>query len=164
MRRLFKLAGRLREKRGDALVEFTVSAVVFLTILFGIMDFARAVYIDHFVSHAAQDGTRYAIVRGGTWASNSCATTATMDCAATAADIQSYIRGIAPPGVTASSVNVATTWPGTTISGASAGCSPTNTPGCLVKVSVSYNFSFLLPFMPTAGVTFTSTSEQVIQE
>lgn len=146
------------------MVEFSVSALILLAVIFGIMDFARAVYIDHFISYAAQEGTRYAIVRGGTWAGNSCTSAATMNCAATSANVQSYVQGIAPPGVPGSSVSVSTTWPGTTISGATAGCSTTNTPGCLVKVSVSYNFSFILPFLPKAGMAFSSTSEQVIQE
>ena len=146
------------------MVEFSIAAVLLLTVIFGIMDFARAVYADHFVSYAAQEGTRYAIVRGGTFAGTTCTTTSTMDCAATAGDVQSYVQSIAPPGISGTSVSASATWPGTTVSGSATGCSTINNPGCDVKVTVTYTFSFLLPFMPTAGITFSSSSEQVIQE
>lgn len=164
MRKFRRLAGCFREERGDSMVEFSLAAVLLLTVIFGIMDFARAVYADHFVSYAAQEGTRYAIVRGGTFAGTTCTTTTTMDCAATSANVQSYVQSIAPPGISGSSVSASTTWPGTTVSGSGTGCTTTNTPGCVVQVTVTYSFSFLLPFMPSAGINFASTSQQVIQE
>lgn len=164
MRKVFRIARSFGEDRGDSMVEFSIAAVLLLTVIFGIMDFARAVYADHFVSYAAQEGTRYAIVRGHTFAGTTCSTVTTMDCAATNGNVQSYVQSIAPPGIPGANVSATTTWPGNTISGSATGCSNTNNPGCIVRVTVTYNFSFLLPFMPSAGISFSSTSSQVIQE
>jgi len=49
---------------GNALVEFAVSMVVILTLLFGIIDVGRALYAYDWVSNAARLGTRFAMVRG----------------------------------------------------------------------------------------------------
>ena len=153
-----------REERGDSLVEFAISATVLLMVIFGIMDCSRALYAYHFVSYAAQEGTRYAIVRGANFKGTSCSTTTTQDCDATAEDVQDYVRSIAPPSLTGSSITVTTTWPGTDISGSTSSCQTVNDQGCLVKVSISYPFSFLLPFLPGSAMTFSASSEQAIQE
>jgi len=136
--------------------------VLLLTLLFGIVDFARAMYAWAFVSWAAQSGTRYAIVRGATWTGTTCATTATQDCDASSANVTSYVQGLAPPGITSSSVQVNPQWPASTPDGAS--CATANGQGCFVKVTVSYTFHFITPFLPASGINLSSTSEQVIQE
>lgn len=159
LRRLRK-AGK--EEQGSSLIEFAISASVVLALILGIMDVCLALSAWHFVSWAAQSGTRYAIIRGAKFAGTSCSTTATEACDATAANVQSYVQSLAPPGVTASSVVVTTTWPGTTPGGKT--CSTANGDGCFVQVNVSYTFNFILPFLPSSGPTLTSTSEQVIQE
>lgn len=159
LRRLLKAN---REENGSSLVELAISASVLLVMIFGIMDVSRALYTWHFVSWAAQSGTRYAIVRGARWSGTSCTSTTTVACAATAANVQSFVQGLAPPGVTSSSVLATTTWPGTTPGGTS--CSTANGDGCLVQVTVTYTFAFLQPFLPSAGITLSSTSEQVIQQ
>jgi Flp pilus assembly protein TadG len=154
-----------QDQRGDALIEFAISVTVMLTMVFGVMDFSRAVYVYHFLPYAAGQGIRYAAVRGSTWGSTTCTGTATLDCAATSANITSYVQSIAPPGVTASTLTVTTTWPGTTPSGSA--CISTNgvnSPNCLVKVSVSCPFSFVLPFLPSTALTFAASSEQIILE
>jgi Flp pilus assembly protein TadG len=161
MRILHRIAG---EEHGSAMMEFALSAVVLLMVIFGIMDFSRAVYVYHFVSYSAQQGTRYAIVRGAHWGSTSCASTTTLACNATAANVQSYVQSLATKGITASKVTVTTTWPGTNLKGSSTGCGTANSSGCLVKVKVSYSFSFILPFLPKSALGFTGTSEAVIQE
>ena len=153
-----------REERGDSLVEFAISATVLLMVIFGIMDCSRALYAYHFISYAAQEGTRYAIVRGANFKGVSCSTTTTQDCDSTADDVQAYVRGIAPPSVTSTSLTVTTTWPGTTVNGSTTGCTTVNNQGCLVQVTISYPFSFLLPFLPGSPMTFSASSEQAIQE
>lgn len=151
-----------RHDEGVSLVEFAASAVLLLTLLFGIVDFARAMYTWAFVSWAAQSGTRYAIVRGARWAGVSCASTTTLDCDATSANVTSYVQGLAPPGVTGSNVQVNPQWPAITPDGTS--CSTVNSQGCLVEVTVSYTFHFVTPFLPSSGINFSSTSEQVVQQ
>jgi Flp pilus assembly protein TadG len=159
---LLRINRRGKEEHGVSLVEFAMSVVLLLTLLFGIVDCSRAMYTWAFVSWAAQSGTRYAIVRGATWSGTSCTITTTQDCDATSASVTSYVQGLAPPGVTGSNVQVNPQWPATTPDGGS--CSTANGQGCFVKVSVSYTFHFITPFLPSSGINFSSTSEQVIQE
>ena len=156
----------IRDQRGDTLIEIAISAVVVLTLLFGVMEFGRAMYVYHFVSYAAQAGTRYAIVRGNSWKTDCSSSTTGFSCKASTSDIQTYVQGIAPPGVTGSSVTVTPTWPGTTpnSSGAITCTAGVPSPGCVVQVAVSYQFTFIAPFMPGPGFTFNATSQQVIQK
>jgi Flp pilus assembly protein TadG len=153
-----------RYERGDSLVEFGLSASILLMVVFGVMDCSRALCTYHFVSYAAQEGTRYAIVRGADWA-NSCASDTSYDCQASATNITSYVQGLAPMGISASDVTVTPSWPQKDVNGSSAGCntsSTQNSQGCLVKVAVSYTFHFMMPYLPKSGVTMTATSEKVI--
>ncbi len=156
---------RWKSASGQSLIEFAIVLIVLCTCIFGILDFSRLFYAYHFVSFAARQGTRYAIVRGSSWTA-SCADTTTLDCKATASDVQNYVQSIVPPGITAASVTATTTWPGTMPSGAA--CTTTsgvNSPGCRVKVVVSYPFTFSLPFMPTSALSpLASTSEVVISQ
>jgi Flp pilus assembly protein TadG len=159
-RRLRKIAG---EERGDSMVEFALSAIVLFSAIFGILDCSRALFVYHFVSYAAQEGTRYAIVRGSAFSGTSCATTSTLACDATSANITSYVQGLAPPGT--GTVTVTPSWPGTQPNGSAGSCTTTGSvDGCLVKVKVSVNFKFILGLMPTSQMTFNGTSENVVQK
>jgi len=159
-------AGRaLRGERGSTLAEYAIVLVVLLTFLLGIMDFSRFLYTYHFVSEVAREGTRYAVVRGSTFGSTACAFTSSFACNATAANVQSYVQGLAPPGIAPGSLTVTTTWPGTAPAGAATACPTTsgnNSPGCLVQVVVSYPFKFLFPFMPKSSSTWTVSSTSVM--
>ena len=130
---------------GSTLVEFAVVLTVTFMFLFGIMDFARALYAYHFVGNAAREGARYAIVRGATC--NSWATA----CPAAASDIQAYVKNV-PLGINPSAVAVTTTW------------SPNNNPGSAVQVKVQYTFHFILPFLPASAMVMTSSSQMVISQ
>lgn len=153
-----------KDEQGSALVEYAIVLTVLLTFLFGIMDFSRFLYTYHFVAEVAREGSRYAIVRGSTFSGTSCTTTS-FACDATNTDVQNYVRGLAPPGITASSVGVNATWTGTAPSGSSGTCSNSNGnngPGCQVQVVVSYPFKFIFPFLPKSSWTVSSTSVMVI--
>jgi Flp pilus assembly protein TadG len=151
-------------ERGDSLVEFSISISVLLMVVFGVIDCSRALYSYHFVSYAAQQGARYAMVRGGDWPST-CSSATSYACQASTANIRSYVQSQAPLGITASSITVTPTWPQQTVNGSGTGCNTTATQadqGCLVKVQVSYTFRFMLPYLPTAGLGMTASSEQVV--
>lgn len=157
------------EPRGSALVEYAIVLPVLLMILFGIMDFSRYLYTYHFVSEVAREATRYAIVRGSTFSGSDCASTSTFACDATAADIQSYVQGLTPPGIVSASVIATPTWPGTAPAGAATACNTSNgnnSPGCLVQVVVSYPFRFIFPVLPESASTWniSSTSVMVIAQ
>jgi Flp pilus assembly protein TadG len=159
------LIWELRDDRGSALMEYAIVLPVILTFLFGIMDFSRFLYTYHFVSEVAREGTRYAMVRGSTFAGTSCASTATFSCDATSANVQSYVQALTPAGILSNSVSVTTTWPGTAPASAATACNSTsgnNSPGCLVQVVVSYPFKFILPFLPKAASTWTISSTSVV--
>jgi Flp pilus assembly protein TadG len=165
-----KLLTLTREECGYELLEFAISVTLFMMAVLGVIGFASAVYVYHFVTWGAQQGTRFAIVRGADLSSD-CSTSAppsfTMKygCVASATDVQNYVRSLTTGGINVNNVQVSTTWPGTTpdcSSGCSA-CTTTNSQGCMVKVQVSYSFNFSLGFLPSSPLTLSGTSERIIQ-
>ena len=169
---LRKLQKAACEESGSQLVEFALSLLVLATMLFAIMYFCLAAYAYHYVTYAAQEGARFAIVRGNAWQGKTCATSAppnfTMKyaCVAQSGDIQNYVKSIAPPLINPTQITVTTTWPAKTptcASGCSA-CTTANSQGCLVSVQVSYAFGYPMAFMPNRILTFSGTSVKTIQE
>jgi Flp pilus assembly pilin Flp len=54
-----------REERGNAIVEFAlVASLVFIPMVFGIIEFGRVIWSRNMVTAAAREGVRYAIVHG----------------------------------------------------------------------------------------------------
>jgi len=158
------------DESGSSLVEAALSITLLLTFIFGVIDCGRALYAYHFASYAAREGTRYAMVRGSSWGSTTCANTTSLECNASAANVQSYIQSIAPLGIdsaTPTPLSVATSWPGTAPTGIADTCPTTtgyNSPGCVVSVKVSYSFNYVLPFLPKTTLLFTSTSKVAISQ
>jgi Flp pilus assembly protein TadG len=178
MQRLVRLG---RDESGAELVEFALTSLILFTLIFAIFNWMLGMYVYHFTSYVAQQATRFAIVRGYTWSKNTttnCATSAppsfTMpfNCTASATDIQNYVQSLAHPGINPSGLTINTTtsyvWPGVTPDGTTAQCGTNaktnyNSPGCLVKVTVSYNFSFM-PILKLSPLPMGATSEKVIVE
>lgn len=171
MQKLFRLA---REEGGVELVEFAMTALILTILMFSIFEFGFALYTYHFTSYAAQEGSRFAMVRGYTWSKNTatnCSTSAppnftlSYGCTASAADIQNYVQSLATGGISPGSVTINTTssyvWPGKTPDGSTTPCTQANSQGCLVKVTVSYSFTFL-PFMKLSALPISASSETVI--
>jgi Flp pilus assembly protein TadG len=137
-----------------------LSLVVLLTVIFGIMEMSLALYTFHFISEAARDGTRYAIVRG-----SSCpAILSGCPAAGTGVDVQTYLRNEGFPAISSSLLTAATTWPTT-----GSTCTPSSAPLCdnpgnLVNVVVTYKFPLSIPFIPAQTLTMTSTSQMVISQ
>lgn len=52
------------EDGGQALIEFALTLPIFLLLVTGIFDVARAVWEENTLAYAAREGTRYAIVHG----------------------------------------------------------------------------------------------------
>lgn len=113
MRRVKK---RICEEDGAELVEFAAAATIFLTLIFGIIEFSLALYSDNFIAMAAQQGSRYAMVRGADWTS-SCASVSSFDCQATTANVQNYILAQPHGGVNLAASNITVTWLTTTATG-----------------------------------------------
>ncbi len=49
-------------ERGATLVEFAIAATVFLTAMFGVIEFGRALWLHNALADAARRGARYAVV------------------------------------------------------------------------------------------------------
>ncbi len=62
---------RLRRDEGQAIVEVALALPIFLMLVLGLLDAARAVWQENTLALAAREGTRYAIVHGGLSASPS---------------------------------------------------------------------------------------------
>jgi Flp pilus assembly protein TadG len=152
----------LSDDRGSEAVEFALAVSIWIGISFMIMYVSFALYAAHFVANAAQEGARYASVRGSSWNSASCSSKA-LGCSASSTDISSYIKNAAPAGLSTSSLGVSTSWPGTTSSGTTCDTADgANSPNCIVQVTVSYSLNFPLPFIAHGQRLFSSTSKMTI--
>ena len=144
-----------RNSEGATLVETAVSLTILFTMVFGLIELGLALYSYNFVSESAREGSRYAMVRGSSCASP-CIT-------ATAASVQTYVQNLRYPGLNPSNLTVTTTWPDTGAS-CTPSVTPCNNPGNNVMVTVAYAFPWSVPFLRSATLTMTSTSEVIISQ
>jgi Flp pilus assembly protein TadG len=146
-------ARALRQQNGEtgtALVEFSITVVVMLILLFGVVDVGRAAFAYDWVSNAARQGARYAIVRGAFCQA------IVPGCPANQAAVQNYVTSNAP-GIKTTDVTVNTHC---IVSGTSFGLLPC-APGTTVYVQVQYSFSFITPFLSQLHWVMSSSSEMV---
>jgi Flp pilus assembly protein TadG len=147
-------------ERGSSLVEMALSISALVTIVVGIMALSIALYSYFYISDAAREATRYAIVRGNDQTGD-CTSPGLANCIAQTADIQSYVRGLGFPGITSGNLGVTTTW----LTSAGAACGITDSckaAGNLVKSTVTYTYSLVIPFLTTRTLTMTSKSQMVV--
>ena len=131
--------------RGETLVEFALASTIFFMTMFGTIEFGLAVWNYNTLSSLAQDGARWAAVRGST---------CTSPCvAADNGNVQDYVRSRVL-GMSPTSVAVTTTWPD--------GGSPSNAPGKTVQVRVDYTFTPLTALVPNAALGLHSTVQMKI--
>jgi Flp pilus assembly protein TadG len=139
------MSRNIRE-RGASLPETAIVMAVLLAVMFGIMDFGRALYTYGFVANAAREGARWAIVRG-----SKC--TLLDHCSAKSADVQTYVQSLSEGAMNASSIGATVQFPS---------CGGSNAPGCVAEVTVTYPFTFIAPFVSKLTIPMSSTSEMVI--
>lgn len=163
--RLLEIPERLCQgEAGHSLIETALSLSILLTFTISVIAFSEAMYAQHYVAIAAVGASRYAMVRGSTFAGTSCSGDS-YNCQATATDIQNYVLAHASAGISTSAITVATAWSGK--SGAGTNCisaNGVNSPGCDVQVTVSYAFRFFIPFLPKRKVTMQSVATLMIAE
>ena len=51
-----------KNERGSTLVEFAIGATVFLSAMFGVLEFGRALWVHNALADAARRGARYAVI------------------------------------------------------------------------------------------------------
>lgn len=156
---------------GLTIVEMAISLGIFSAVLLGVMQMSLLLYSYHFVSDAAREASRWAMVRGNNCSTNvSTAYCSPTDAQATGADngdIQAYVNGLGFPF--ASSLTTSTTWltasGSTPITWSSCGTGAAcKSPGNQVQVTVSYGFRIALPFWTSTTVPVSSTSSMVIAQ
>jgi Flp pilus assembly protein TadG len=145
-------------ERDSASVEFAVTASVLFLTLIGLMKICLAIYSYHYVSEAAREGARFAMVRG------SACTGFTSACPAASSDVQTYVRNLGYPGIVSTNMTVTTTWAAYPTGSPCTPSSTCNNPGNLAKVKASYSYPLSIPWGPTRTLTMTSTSEMVISQ
>jgi Flp pilus assembly protein TadG len=145
--------------QGSTLTEFAFVVPVLFAMLFGIIDFGRALYAYHFVSDAAREATRWASVRGST------CNPGLDSCPASQAAVRRYVVSIAPPGIdtAASKLLVDADWVAPPNALPVCAIQP-KSPGCDIQVTVTYKFKFILPFLPSGTHQMASTAEMVISQ
>ncbi|MEP6819114.1 MAG: TadE/TadG family type IV pilus assembly protein [bacterium] len=118
-----------RGERGSTLVEFAIGATLFLTVMFAVIEFGRALWVHNALADAARRGARYAVVHT----------------AADSAAVKNVVVYGDPAGgstplvdnLTTSNVNV--TYSGFGLSGGTATVSISN-----------YQFQFVVPIVSTS--------------
>jgi Flp pilus assembly protein TadG len=128
---------RGRNERGQSLVEFAVASAVFFMTIFGILSMGLGIWQYNMVSNLAQEGARWAAVRG-----SSAPTEATSD------DVNTFVNSRAL-GMT---VVATTTWP-----------DGNNDAGSIVRVNVQKSFRPSTAFLPLGTLTLQSTAQMIIQ-
>jgi Flp pilus assembly protein TadG len=150
-------------EHGSAILETALSMVILLTFLFGIIETALALYTYHFISEASREAVRYAIVRGSS-SGGTCASYDSAYCAATKAQVTSFVQNLGFPGINPAKMTVTTAYAAYP---AGVTCTPLSNctnPGNLVTVTVQYNFPLVVPFVPTHTYAMTSTAAMVISQ
>ncbi|MBV8730457.1 MAG: pilus assembly protein [Acidobacteriia bacterium] len=131
---------RANRQRGSALVETALVTIPFFTLVLGIITAGYLVFIYNSTAFMAQQGSRWASVRGSTSTSP-----------ATAASVQTYVDTQAA-GLVSGSVAVTTTW------------SPNNKPGSTVSVKVAYLAQPLSTLGFPSALSISSSSSTTISK
>ena len=158
------LAGaRDRSTRGQAMVEFALIAPIFFLVLFGLIEFGRAVYTIQMLDSAAREGARYAIVHGSQSAcpSGPMPNGAINYCDPNGIRVRNAVRNAAI-GVDPTRLAVTTRWcldVATCTTGLGNG---TNDRNQTVVVSIAYTYGSLIPLVPLPDFTLTGGSTLVV--
>jgi Flp pilus assembly protein TadG len=146
----FRSRRRLTDDEGTTLVEFAFSASVFLALLVIIMQFGALIWRYNMLADLAQEGARYAIVRGSSNTS-SCASFSSTGCKASSTNVKDYVVSRSNGMITATNVTADTP------SGLN--------PGATVSVQVSKSYVIGVPYITGGNGTFalTATSKMIMQ-
>jgi Flp pilus assembly protein TadG len=136
---------RLRRSDGSTLVEFSLTILVLLILVAGIIEMGRLVLAYTTVANSARAGARYAIVHGGDLTSGASSST---DNSA----VKTVVKNFAGAGtIQLADSNITVTY------------SPTNLAGSTVTVKVVYTYTPMLGYFSSLlNVRLGSTSQGVI--
>ena len=147
--------------QGAAAVEMAASASVLFLMLIGTMKACLGIYTYHYISEAAREGTRYAIVRGVKCTTFTTACPASID----GTDVNTYVKSLSYPAIDTSKMTVSTSY-----SAYSGWCTQDLTSsscesiGDVVTVKVQYAFPLTVPFLGSKTWNMSSTSAMIIAD
>lgn len=170
IRRLRIQARRLRGEQGSTLVEIALTFFMLTTVVFGIIAFGMMIFAWNFISDAAREGTRYAMVHGSTCEDSS--GSEPVSCALTSDQIASYVEGLSPSSFITSGIKVEVhCGPGGGPAPPSGDCGATgpghddaanNSPGNVVAVQITYKFTLFQRLLHLPPISMKTSSERVI--
>ena len=154
-----------RGERGSSLVEQSFILIVLLSLLFGILDFGRALYTYHFVSNTAREATRWASVRSSTCKPGPWLQGCPSSNAPSGGKIQTtFAANMSNMGLDPSKITFTTTYVAPPGFAATTCPTPKNVPGCVVSVDVHYTYKVLFPLLPVSTIRMSSQSQMVITQ
>lgn len=155
----------MKHQRGGALVEFAIAAPLMLLMFFGAIQFGWLVYSYHAAGYAARIGARYAAVRGA-----DCKNTTGTDaqgntlCPITAAAVSYYVKNSVSGLQSGATVTPTWTTPPWGNSPPSGCAQATQTPGCMVTVTIGNNgFVFSVPYVRNVTLQLNAQSSEIVQ-
>ena len=190
--RVIRIFGRrMAREDGAMLVETGIAATSLLMVLFGMIEICWLLYSYNYVSNAARDATRYAVLRGPN-SCNDATVTPFPDCGLkptkftsttdpTKNPLLNYVESMGYPALSSSNTSMQVTYlvatktaAGATTWATDSHCSstsdtdtngnPCNNVGNMINVQVTYNFPLNVPFWKQLTVPVTSTSQMMISE
>jgi Flp pilus assembly protein TadG len=154
--RVERMGGRARPRGvrqgGSTLVEQAIILPVLLALFFGAIDMGRALYSYSFVSYIAREATRWASVRSLPPAGPVSTT-----------EVTNFVKSTAGGALDPARITVNTNWI-PPANGSPACTANPKKPGCVVQVTVKYDFVFTLPFLPGGTVPMSSESQMIITQ
>jgi hypothetical protein len=154
-------------EEGGSLVEMALSCLILIPILFGIVQLSIGLYCYHYAADAAREATRWAIVRGancnGLFGKGYCSPTEGSGNGAGPNDIAQYVKGLGYPY--SASVTTTTNWcvaGGPPATWSSCSTAKDNNVFNQVKVTVSYAYPLIIPFIQKNTINISSTSSMTI--
>jgi Flp pilus assembly protein TadG len=138
----------LADENGAVLLEFALSSLLFFTVLFGILDFGQAIWRYNMAADLAQEGARWAAVRGVSSLTP-----------ASAADVQAYVQSRSP-GIT---VTVTTTSVDASRQCTTTSVNPSSLhPGSGMCVSVEATYTRSSALIPIPSLTLRATAQMIM--
>lgn len=125
-----------KSEKGAVLVQFGLGLPVFFTLIFGTIELGRLGFTQATLQHAAEEATRFAIVREGQ---------------ITPEQIESFASEQLTGVINRNTAVITATAPIDPVTGTS-----------LISVSVNYTYEFILPFLPAESIQLTGNSSGFI--
>jgi len=139
---------------GNSMLEFALSLSLLFGLIFCFMEICLISYTHHLIAELAREGTHYASVHGA-----SCPTTASPTCEVTYSQVNSYVKGLRIPNLGGGTMTVTTGYASSgSTSFTTTGCESV---GCSVKVTVSYVFPVVMPFVPKSNPNLALSASSV---